>query len=805
MSEVATLSAADSRPSLLRRIDRSPWLALVLALAFPFLTIRAGQLFSSAQLRQTVEWPLFRFGSFSSPIVGLAHGRPLEVCPSIDEEFASHVRLQEQQGRARGIGRLTAMLRDQHRASRAILMGKCAGGWVWKPGSSGHLYAQFARDAPVAWIFGRLGGSEILIGLFVLVSALAGTFGLGRLVRAVSGSNAVLAVALALFGWTAAELFRIFGRELLWALYGVLSCWLIATFNRESDRRSRLADAALIAALIVNLAGYLVVTYSAPLGPIALSVVAMALSLAARPSRDRAIRLATIVVGVSILIWDCSAFSKRQLAPLSSLNFALGGSFGEMALTTGFWTERPNPVSYPLGDTGVYAAYLAEPLIRERATWLYEYQGFQAFGKALFGATVWRYPMIAVEGVLKRLFLLVARLDVLSQPLAVQSPWFVRVSQVTAAFALALALSIAWLPSRWHLELPLVLIPLWNVFGIELMTHLVHTHSEYHRGGLMQLALLAPVLTLVAAREARARLPLRLPEGRPQSFALFAASGFAMAALGVVLYTAVQRELRVFDIWYQPWIGMYRTPLDRASLEPPTVHDKIEGLRALGESAPGSVSMYGVWTMARLAMYAWAPESTVGSRLNMTRDEIDARRKDATDRAAQYFRRAVAEAPDNPWIVTFAYMWDPDRVAELYERLLARHPDHPYAPWWAYSLTQRLHGERQLRYTRLLDELTHSQLVATETLRPGFAEAPAVKDAADVRERDEATEMKVIGEHAATIGSADAFGSDRLGLMVYIGVLSGSVVASLEVHTDDGVVQSSEQRLGPETVDRYRM
>src|SRR5689334_14638840 len=72
----------DRRPSFLRRIDRWWALTLVLALAFPLVTIRTVDVLSSGQLRAILEWPLYRFGHFSSPIVGLAHGRPLEVCPS---------------------------------------------------------------------------------------------------------------------------------------------------------------------------------------------------------------------------------------------------------------------------------------------------------------------------------------------------------------------------------------------------------------------------------------------------------------------------------------------------------------------------------------------------------------------------------------------------------------------------------------------------------------------------------------------------------------------------------------------------
>src|SRR5262249_11557603 len=144
----------------------------------------------------------------------------------------------------------------------------------------------------------------------------------------------------------------------------------------------------------------------------------------------------------------------------------------------------------------------------------------------------------------------------------------------------------------------------------------------------------------------------------------------------------------------------YRTPLDPNSLEPSTVENRIESLRALGESTPGSISMFGVWMMSRLEMYSWASDD-VAQRLGLTREETEARRRDAVSTAVEYYRRAVVEAPDNPWILTFAYMWDQTRVPELYARLLERYPDHPFASWWAYVLTQRLTGDTRARYSQL--------------------------------------------------------------------------------------------------------
>ena len=128
---------------------------------------------------------------------------------------------------------------------------------------------------------------------------------------------------------------------------------------------------------------------------------------------------------------------------------------------------------------------------------------------------------------------------------------------------------------------------------------------------------------------------------------------------------------------------MYRTPLDGQSLEPAVVADKIERLRALGERTPGSISMYGVWMMSRLESNAWIPEADVGEKLRMTTEQVERRRKEARTLAVEYFRRAAAEAPDDPWIQTFTDQWDPESTVSAFAKLLQRHSDHPFAPWWA--------------------------------------------------------------------------------------------------------------------------
>ena len=789
--------------SVFHRLDRSRTLSVLLAICFPLITIRAGHLLSPTQLRSIYETPIYRFGTFSPELAGLTHGRPLEVCPSIDERYTEHTRLMHERQGVRGVRRAISFALDYHRTSREIVLGKCSGGWVWQPGSTaGYLYAQFARDAPIAWIYKRLGGSEVTIGLFVLVSALWGTYGLGRLLRYLTDSNAIVALALAGFAWTVSVLLTRFRMELVWALYGLLTCWLIVCWNRTSTHRPAWTAAISVTALVIHLAGYMVVAYSAAVGAIAVSLGAMAMSVIARPSRQRILQFAVVAIGVWLVMGDCAAFSQHQLAPVSTLNFAGGGSFGELALSTGFWTERPNPVPYPLGDDGVYAAYRAEPLIVENAYFMYEYQGFKSFGQALLRATLLRHPLITIESACKRLFILVFKLPTLAQPLAAISPWFISASQVGAVLLLVLVVAVVCSPTRWHLELPLLLIPFWNVFGIVLLTHLVHTHSAYYLFGLIQLVVLAPALAVVLYGVSRSR---RWNVGLTRRPTMLVTAAGLLIVLGVWAYTAARRELLTFDIWYGPWIGMYRAPLDREALEPRLVAAKIERLRTLGERTPGSISTFGVWMLSRLSTNVWTAEAGVGDRLQMTKDEVESRRREARTIASAYFRRAAAEAPDDPWILTFADTWDLDDMSSIYARLLDRHADHPFAAWWAFTLSRHSTGEARSRYTARLVDLAHRHFERTAYLRPQFVQMPSGDNPAVAIQHDGWTEVTVKDGSAPLIGATNAFRSDRLGLLVGIHAISGLVRARLVVETDRGTEESPEQLILDSDDDSYRM
>jgi hypothetical protein len=120
-------------------------------------------------------------------------------------------------------------------------------------------------------------------------------------------------------------------------------------------------------------------------------------------------------------------------------------------------------------------------------------------------------------------------------------------------------------------------------------------------------------------------------------------------------------------------------------------------------------------------------------------------------------------------------------------------------------LSRSSSGAYQARNIQLFEELTHKQLVETQSLRPGFVAKPAIGGAALVRERGESTQVDLSGGRAISVGPVDAYGSDRLGLMIYLRVTSGAVLASLEVETDAGIARTDAQRFTSDADQNYRL
>jgi hypothetical protein len=216
--------------------------------------------------------------------------------------------------------------------------------------------------------------------------------------------------------------------------------------------------------------------------------------------------------------------------------------------------------------------------------------------------------------------------------------------------------------------------------------------------------------------------------------------------------------------------------------------------------------MYGAWTMQRLASNVWTLPAGVGQRLGMSDDEIATTRHAAEQLQGQYFRSAQAEAPDDPWIQTFAPTWAPDPLQGSYARMLKRYPAHPFAAWWAHTLAARTEGVDRRRFADQFDDLTHDYLLRTSSVRPGFVNSPNIATLPNVTlASDGSKELRLNGGDVIAIGPANAFGSDRLALLMYIDVGSGSVAAGLQVETGKNSEAGPEQQVETAGLTRYRM
>jgi len=786
-------------------LDRSFWLSLLVSGAFAIAIIQAHELLAPGSFVRLASFIATRYSAVSAPVYSLVHHRPMEVCDTyVTDKSASLVALSNQYLLQSGVWQTVRAVQALDDQSRNLFEAPCRGTWVWQPGSgNGHIYAQFGRDAWAAWLYERFSVTEARSAVFVVVGVGAGAFGLSQLAFALSGSNLLAIFALLGVAMVDKEISKNFEQAVLFAWYGFSTAWLIAVFARKLSHRLGVL-AALVTALSVNFLGYLIIAHSAAFLFVGVSLLLFAAAVLAKPSRAKMAGLVAVAV---IVLWgleDCSRFVKRQLAGVSVLNFASSGSFGSFALTTGFWTERPNPWSYPLGDYGVQTASFAEPLIRDSAPLTFDYQGASVVGRQLLFEML-RHPLVYLDNIWRRAALHVWKLPIIAEPTYNVAPKAVQSAALLIVLAVVLGVGTLCRPHRWPLELPLVGVILSNFFALGILTHLVHTHASYFLPGLLQVLLAAPLLVIISATQLRALIRhVRLADAFKLRLPLVVVL-IASAVLGSHVVRGFQQELATFDVWYQPWIGVYTKQPSKESLDPDAVAQKIEYLRQFGESTPGSISMYAAWTYFRLAANVWLAPVIVGERLGMEASEVETFRKRSTELAVASFRRAQVEAPNDPWIPTFATVIDPESSVHLYTRALDQNPNGIFAPHFAYYLYQTVPGGQ--RYRDQFEQLTHDRLRTSASIRPGYQPLPLVETDAKGRADDEKAERLLTLDPGETvvIGPAKGYGTNRAKVFVYVRVDKGSVDAGVEIRVGTSVTTGDRQTLTPADPYRYRV
>lgn len=739
-----------------------------------------------------------RYGGYSPPIYSLVHHRPMEVCDTYVADKSARMAALASRPVDDGPWSSMILLRAYDEDARAVLMGPCRGQWVFQPGSGAHLFAQFARDAWAAWLFERLGVTDAKAALFVMVGAVVGAFALARLAFAVTGSTVMAVVLVGIAGTVDRAIAPWFTPVNVFAWYGFSTVWLITMFGRPG-RRSLLTWAVLVPAFAVNALGYLVVAHSSAFLSVGVAVGLLGLAAAAAPSRACAVSVAMVATIVALGLYDCSQFARRQLAPISTANFASSGSFGEFALTTGFWTERPNPWSYPLGDAGVFAAVAAEPLVWASAPATFEYQGFALVGQQLLRRMLFEHPLIVLDNAWRRMALMVVRLPSLARPTYRLVPNAIEAARVMAVIAWVVLLAAVVQRAAWSLELPLAGLLVWNFFGLETLTHVVHTHTNYLIAGLLQLLLAAPLLAWVLVGQARTAALAMRHVGRLRNARLAAAAVIAVLAAVHVVH-GLRQELATFEIWYQPWLGKDVRPVKDALLTD-TLAQRVEDLRAFGEPSPGSISMYGAWAMSRLSTEVWTP--ALGEKLAMTAAEVAAQKQRAETLMVEYFRRAQAEAPDDPWVPTFAWMLDPASASTVYQRALERQPDGIFSTWFAKYLYNTVPGGQ--KYGDQFETMTHARLAASARVRPGFVEIPPViADRARSSVVDGYSRVTIEPGGSVVVGPANGYATDRAKVFLFARVLTGAATAAIEVRDARGIHGGASQNLSATDGVRYR-
>ena len=446
-------------------------------------------------------WDRGVFSTGPTRIYSFIQGRPLEVCTTyLEDRTAAGQRLRADPERWSS---LFGMVRSHYAASRSVLSQPCRGEWRWQPGSFDHLYAGIGRDFPYAWVFVRAGLSDVAVLCGILGLSILGLAIVPYLAWRASGSIAASLISTAASGWIAFLIgLRHLGdvEALMLAGISFLATALVLGVHSSAGRSLRpgslLWNAALIGSLALVSLSYLFIAPAASSLFVYLAPgLAVASALLARDWRALARGAVALAVVASVMA-SYLGFTSATLAPLTTVNFGAGGTFAPLALTTGFWTERPNSLGVPLGDYGVFLGAEIDPILLKFKKEIMDYQTYGYYGGYVAKLAL-SHPLEAAQHIIARFFWKLAFLNKLMFEWINVKDWGIVLSPLVIVALICFVAAVV----RLHIARAIVLaFPLFNFFALDILTHVVHVHTRYYASGLVGLVILTPVVAILGSR-----------------------------------------------------------------------------------------------------------------------------------------------------------------------------------------------------------------------------------------------------------------------------------------------------------------
>lgn len=503
-------------------------------------------------------------------------------------------------------------------------------------------------------------------------------------------------------------------------------------------------------------------------------------------------------------------------------NHAKPHEFAKAAVIVG-QGERPNPYGIPFMDmVASNDPPMFSPLLSRMDRNFFINQTLGAYGGYFLRDILLNHPLVLFESIWKRVYLHIAYPDQLITLFNDGANrgryafwWFAFISGV-----LVLALFPFVRGGRSDV-LPAVLAALWSYFGIHVLLQYVHAHDYYTRGGAYIFFCISPGMAFWLGRQRSAILALPGRWGRTAkaSYATlmeWRGSGVgnvilvALATIAFLLGGYVVREARkethAFEILFALQKGYVKST---HNMTPDEIEGHIEAIRSLGGNPPGSVDLFGanVFTAARAWRYrtdnaptTWYPKGIDLSKV----PEYNAR---AFHLIKKYYRRALATAPDNPFIPAYALRRELPEWRTVFKEAMRKFPDGPFTAYMATFLLGGAPLSQQERVEVAKVYLTNIERHLRETadLRPGLVRIPNVVRAPTSWPKEVENGLSVVLNPGESIhlGPLVTHGSEEMRLAYFLQVRRGSLKKSFGPDPVENLVWKEQSATGDDKVGHY--
>jgi len=823
--------------SIFTRFDRSRKAAVVISILI--FCVGCGKLFLDAN-------PLLMYNSFFSferradaYFYRLHHGRPMEKCDTFIEdrnEILSRLdrNLNEIQNRWLGetkefrtpftkilpyLWKIQATLTAYALAEKELgefFDSPCEGSWEYNSNTV-LLFQHISYETPYLWLFEVFGIAHFYAELFVMFIFLLGIVCLFLIVRRISSSNLIglISFAVLFFLIPKTTYSNPVGQDgsfiiILPLIYltQIMASSRIRLLNEKFGILSIFLEVGMaVSFLIFSFTTFMVYPSLHRAIPY---IMLFSLLLIGIKKRNRRIFLRSAILGTAFFLsfLPYKNFLSERFKPVSNSNYVMNEPYIKEGIFIGLY-ERPTYYCIPFGDISLFAfPHKYDPLLATVNPDFTIHQSFQATGEYFFKDLILKRPHIYLEALWKRIFdnlYFHRELTTKFYPLHGFSWWYLY-WWVSVLILFLVFIHLLFVRTGWASCFPVLMAFFWEYFGLHTVFYYPHINESYFIGGIFLSFYLCPgfIAFLISAGKDRFSLRLdtlrakavrfrsKLKKSRLYEKLILAGALVFLVYLTSYFYREIKKEYHAFNIIYPIMQGFTKSPKGHT---PDEIVKNIESIREAEHNSPGIVDMFGAGAFISENTLRFSPYVPESFRIKgLDKEMIPVYFSINKNLSQQYYRQALIEAPENPYLYFNAYIYRIPEWPDVYRKAVNRFPDFALRPFMLHKLIENpevshLTDHEKKYYTGLYVRSIGDLFKRTARFRPGFQRIPEVAPGQKVQneETKEGLQLTLSAHQKATLMPVEIYRSPEVIIGLYAKFLEGD--CNIEINFESTVLK----------------